>query len=533
MKKGRALVLVMVAAVVMSSCRQEKKAEQGNRPKDSVIVALNSESEPETGLNPVFGWGHGTTPLVQSTLVALTPEKTFKNDLATTVTKSEDGKTWTFELRQDAKFTNDEPVTAEDVAFTFNEAKNSQSAVDLSVVEEVRSEEGKVIFHLKRPQSTLMTTIASVGIVPEAYYDEDYGSQPIGSGPWKFVQWNKGEQIILEANEDYYGQVPAIKRATLVFMDEAAAYAAAKAGQVDAALTSSAYADRGTIEGMHLEEISSLDNRGVTMPQEPVAGKKSVSGFPIGNDVTSHLAIRQALAYGIDRQEISENALGGYGEPAYSENDGMPWNNPEGKIKEDRAFAKKLLKEDGWKATETDGILEKEGLRAEFSLMYLAEDSDRQGLAMAFAKQAEELGIKVNVVGKSWDEISQEMFTEPVLMGWGDSNPYTSYLLFHSSNQLKDDYYNPEGFNEKTVDEYLDQALSASTAEEANDYFKKAQWDGKTGTSMRGDTPWIWLTNMKHLYFVDDQLNIGTQSLHPHGASWTFIQNLKDWSWTK
>lgn len=530
MKKGRTVVLVMMAVAFLSGCSGEKKA-SSTTVKDSVIVALNSESEPETGLNPIFGWGHGTTPLVQSTLVEFTPEKTVKNDLATNVTKSEDGKTWTFDLRQDAKFTNDEPVTAADVAFTFNEAKKSQSAVDLSIVEEVTAEGNQVVFHLKQPQSTLMNTIASVGIVPESYYDKDYGSQPIGSGPWKFVQWNKGEQIILEANEDYYGEVPAIKRATLVFMDEAAAYAAAKAGQVDAALTSSAYADRTKIEGMGLEEISSLDNRGVTMPQEPAEGKKSVSGFPIGNDVTSNLAIRQALAYGINREEIAENALGGYGEPAYSENDGMPWNNPEGQIKEDQTFAKKLLKDDGWQVSEKDGILEKDGLRAEFNLMYLAEDSDRQAMAMAFANQAEELGIKVNVVGKSWDEISEEMFAEPVLMGWGDSNPYTSYLLFHSSNQLKDDYYNPEGFNEPVVDGYLEKALSAPTDEEANEYFKQAQWDGQTGTSMKGDTPWIWLTNMKHLYFVDDNLDIGTQSLHPHGASWTFIQNLKDWSW--
>lgn len=519
----------------LSGCRQEKMAKEIRKDvqKDSVVVTLSGTSEPKTGLNPIHGWGYGTSPLIQSTLIEMTPDMTFKNDLAQEIDKSEDGKRWTFELRKDAKFTNGEPVTAADVAFTFNELKSNPSSANLSMVEKIYPDDsGDVIFELKENQSTLMNTIASVGIVPAASYTEDYGNQPIGSGPWKFVQWDKGEQIILEANEDYYGDVPKIKRVTLVFMDENSAYAAAKAGEVDVALISSVYGAQEPLAGMRLEEIQTMDNRGVTLPMSDDTGEVSEYGYPIGNAVTSDLAIRQALAYGVNRKKIAEEALNGFAEPAYSENDGLPWNNPDVKIEEDRGYAQELLEKAGWKPNDKDGILEKEGLRAAFDLLYLAEDSDRQSVAMAFANQAKELGIDVKVVGKSWEEISQEMFANPVLMGWGDSNPYTSFLLFDSSNQLREDYYNPEGFSNDVVDDYFTKALQGKTEEETYEAFQKAQWDGETGTSMRGEVPWVWLINTSHLYLVDENLDIGQQLLHPHGTSWPFVQNLKEWSWT-
>lgn len=150
---------------------------------------------------------------------------------------------------------------------------------------------------------------------------------------------------------------------------------------------------------------------------------------------------------------------------------------------------------------------------------------------MSAAAQARQIGISIQVEGTSWDDISKRMFSDAVLMGWGASNPYTSYLLYHSDNKLRDDYYNPEGFSNPTVDAYLDAALHAATAEEANAQWKLAQWDGKTGTAMQGDCPWVWLVNIRHIYYVRDGLDIGDQQLHAHGDSWPLVQNLRDWTW--
>lgn len=504
-------------------------AAQDNGAKTEVIVAVGSE--PSNGFDPTVGWGHGNTPLIQSTLVEYTQDMRIVNDLATDYEISADGLTWTFTLRDDAFFTDGEPVKASDVVFTFQTAKDSQSSLDLTWLATCEATgDHEITFTLNAPTSTFINTIASVGIVPEHGYDGDYANHPIGSGPWKFVQWNKGEQVILEANEDYYGAVPTIKKAVIVFMDEDAAFAAAQAGLVDVALTSATQATR-EIPGMHLEVISTQDNRGFTLPVTPAEGKVTESGYPVGNDVTSHLAIRQALAYVIDREQIALDAVNGFAEPAFSENDGMPWNNPEVQIETDLELSRQILADDGWMDSDGDGILEKDGIKAEFTCLYPSGDSVRQALALAAAAQVKAIGIRINVEGTSWDDISKRMFSNAVLMGWGSSNPYSSYLLYHSNNALRDDYYNPEGFADPAVDGYLDAALHALSVDEANEQWQLAQWDGTNGTAMKGSAPWVWLVNLSHLYYVRDGLDIGDQQLHAHGASWTLLQNLRDWKW--
>ena len=528
MKKQTLKFFIVTVLILnfLTGCNAQQQ--ETNQKNDEVIISISSEPD---SLDPCQGWGHGTTPLVQSTLIEYEQDMSFSNDLATEYSLSEDGLTWTFKIRNDVKFTDGEALTASDIVFTFNTAKESQSSLDLTFLDSVEAtDDTTVVFKLTKPTSTFLNTIATVGIVPEHAYSENYGIEPIGSGPFKFVQWNKQEQLILAANEDYYREVPAMKKVIIVFQDEDAAFAAVKAGQVDIALTAATLATN-VIEGYKVKAITTVDNRGFTLPVVPNEGKTTESGYPYGNDVTCNLEIRQAIAYCVDRDMLAELALNGFATPCYSENDGMPWNNPEVIIETDVDYAKKLLSDAGWVDTDGDGIVEKDGLKAEFTCIYPSGDSVRQAVAMAASEQIKEIGINIKVEGTSWDDISKRMFTDAVLMGWGSSNPYTTYCLYHTDNMLKDDYYNPEGYSNSTVDSYLNSAMEALTVEDANNNWKLAQWDGETGTAMQGDCPWVWLVNIQHLYYVRDGLNIGQQQLHAHGASMPLIQNLRHWTW--
>lgn len=498
--------------------------------KDSVVIAIGSE--PET-LDPTKGWGHGNSPIVQSTLVKYTSELNFENDLAVDYKLSDDGLTWTFTIRDDAYFTDGEKVTADDVAFTLETAKASNGSFDLTYMESaVAQDETTVVITLSRPTSIFLNTLASVGIVPEHAYNDDYGMNPIGSGPYKFVEWRPQEQIMFTANENYYGEAPDIKNVTVVFMSEDAALAAVKAGQVDVAYSVATLATT-QVNGYHVEAIQSADNRGFTLPVLPDEGRTTQSGVPIGNNVTCNLEIRQAIAYAIDREQIADTVLNGFGRPAYSENDGMPWNNPDVKIETDVEYAKKLLLDNGWTDTDGDGIVEKDGLKAEFKCVYPSGDSVRQAVGMAAAEQLLDIGIKVDIEGMSWDEIMKVMFSEAVLMGWGSSSPNETYYLYRSEGALLDDFYNPEGYQNDITDAYLDAAMSALTVEEANENWKKVQWDGVTGTAMQGECPWVWIVNLDHVTYVRDGLSIGSQTIHGHGHGLPLIQNLNEWSWTK
>ncbi len=525
MKQKLAITIALCLCANLLSCAPAEAID-----KNSVVIAIGSE--PET-LDPTLGWGHGNSPIVQSTLVKYTADLTFENDLATDYNISSDGLTWTFTIRNDVKFTDGEPLSASDVAFTLETAKSAQGSVDLTYMKSAIAEDDHtVVVTLHEPMSIFLNTLASIGIVPEHAYDENYGKHPIGSGPYKFVEWKPQEQIIFTANEDYYGEAPLIKNVTVVFMSEDAALAAVRAGQVDVAY-SSATLGNAQVAGYHVEAIASADNRGFTLPMLPDEGQVTASGAPIGNDVTCNKEIRQAIAYAIDRGQIVDSVLNGYGRAAYSENDGMPWNNPDVHIQTDVDYAKKLLADGGWIDTDGDGIIEKDGVKAEFRCVYPSGDSLRQAVGMAAAEQLLEIGIKVNIEGMSWDEIARVMFSEAVLMGWGSASPNETYYLYRSEGALLDDYYNPEGYMSEVTDEYLSSALSALTAQEANEYWQKVQWDGTTGTSMKGECPWIWIVNLDHVTYVRDGLSIGEQPIHGHGNGLPLIQNLGEWSWSE
>lgn len=498
--------------------------------KDSVVIAIGSE--PET-LDPTKGWGHGNAPIVQSTLVKYKSDLTFENDLAVGYGLSDDGMTWTFTIRDDVYFTDGEKLTASDVAFTLETAKAAQGAVDLTYMESaVARDDTTVVITLTQPTSIFLNTLASVGIVPEHAYSEDYGTNPIGSGPYRFVEWRTQEQLMFTANENYYGGEPAIKNVTIVFMSEDAALAAVQAGQLDVAYSS---ATLGTtiVGGYHVEAITSADNRGFTLPVLPNEGRTTETGAPIGNDVTCNIEIRKAIAYAIDRQQIADVVLNGFGRPAYSENDGMPWNNPEVVIETDVEYAMQLLADAGWSDTDGDGVVEKSGLKAEFSCIYPTGDSVRQAVAMAAAEQLKAIGINIIVEGTSWDDIMQRMFSDAVMMGWGSAIPNETYYLYRSEGALLDDFYNPEGYMSETTDVYLNAAMAVLTPEEANANWQKVQWDGETGTSMRGECPWVWIVNLDHVTFVRDGLSIGEQPIHGHGHGLPLIQNLQEWAWTE
>ena len=91
-------------------------------------------------------------------------------------------------------------------------------------------------------------------------------------------------------------------------------------------------------------------------------------------------------------------------------------------------------------------------------------------------------------------------------MGWGDQNPMETYLLYHSSNKGKSNYYNPQNYENPIVDRYLEEALRMPDLDRANEIWKKVQWDGTTGTSTLGDAPWVWLVNINHLYYIKRRL---------------------------
>lgn len=508
----------------------EMRQSETARKEETVVVAMGKTSEPATGFNPCISWGcgeHCHEPLIQSTLIRTNADMEFENDLATEYFVSEDGMTWTFTIREDVKFTDGEALTAEDVAFTFTTAMQTEnSEADLSMVKSVEAADEKtVIFHMAKPYNAFLYTLAVFGIVPEHCYDSStYGGNPIGSGRYMLTQWEKGQQVILEANPDYYGEKVRMKKVIILFMEEDTALAAVKSGQVDIAYTSAIYSEE-KISGYELLNCKSVDSRGISLPVMPEGSEKRDGEitYEAGNEVTSNKAIRQAMNYAVNRQALADYVLNGYGQAAYSVSDNMPWSNEAVIVPYDVEMARAILAEDGWEDADGDGILEKDGIKAEFTVYYSASDSVRQALTAEFSNQMKEIGIRVNYEGLgSWDELYEKMYSDPIIWGWGSNSPIENYQLYYTNGSC-----NFSGYSSEKTDAALDAALAATDMEKSYELWQEAQIE----VAAEKEALWVWLVNVDHLYFVREGLQVAEQKLHPHGHGWSLVNNVDQWSW--
>lgn len=493
-------------------------------------------AEPTEGFDPLLGWSHGSYLLLHSPLLKQNADLSWQNVLTQSVTPSKDGKGWLIRLKPNLTFSNGAPLTAEDVAFTYNSAAKGGGKIDMGnfVSAKVLSPT-EVAITLSAPQSTFVNVLGSLGIVSKRDYDpKRYAREPVGAGPYRLVSFLPGQQLVVEANPYYAGGNNDFKRLVFVFIDEESAYAAAQSSQLDVVRIAPSLAPT-VPASLKLWVRPSVENRGIVFPI-PAASKrgeevkKDAKGYPIGNDVTSDVAVRRAINYAIDRKLLADQLLEGHAIPAYSAVEGLPWLNKATAFKDgDAAHANALLDEAGWKMG-SDGIRHKGDLRAAFTLWYTSGDSTRRDLAEAVRAMLKPIGLEVSLKSGSWEQVEREMHANPVLMGWGSLDPMELYHHYQSGSAGVE-FYNPGYYSNPVVDGHLKQALDAPDWQAAVPFWQQVEWDGKRGAGVQGDAAWAWLLNVQHTYLANRCIDLGKGAPEIHG-SWSLLNNLQDWRWT-
>ena len=493
-----------------------------------VIISMDP-STVKTPFDPVLGFGETGVLPFHSALMKADENNQIVNDLATGYTISDDKLTWTFTIRDDVTFTNGAPLTAQDVAFTYNEAIRAAKVIIPNLKQAVATDDHTVELHLSAPSSVLLYTAAVLGIVPEAAYTSDYGDKPVGSGPWKFADYIQGQQLILERNDNYHGEKAKFAKATLLLMEPDAALAAAKSGQVDLACVYPALSKQN-VAGFTLTSLPTFGYRTISLPcQQP--GAWEVEGQAVGNAVTSDPALRKAMATAVNRQQIIDECLLGYGEVAFDFFDAFEWG-----IKTETAAltdgdvegGKRILDEAGW-VPGSDGIRSKGDLKASFTVFYPPNDSGRQAIAESFRAQMQALGIDVQLEGIDFTSMQDRNRQQGVVLGGGRLTPYHEYTCLSETKAKAKGWLNIPCYSNPTVEAHLEEALAATTQEEAYAAWHKALWDGTTGGSILGENPYLVIGYIRHNYFVRQGLDIGTQHAHPHDHFLHVIHNLNTW----
>jgi peptide/nickel transport system substrate-binding protein len=233
--------------------------------------------------------------------------------LAESWSASEDGLTYDFVLRSGVQFHNGAPVTAEDVKFSFDRYHGASYGLMKERVAAVETPDPlRVTFKLKQPWPDFLTFYAGATgagwIVPKKYVqqvgDDGFRKAPIGAGPYKFVSFTPGVELVLEAFDQYWRKPPSVKRLVLkVIPDEATRLAALKAGEVDIA-----YSIRGELA----EQLQRIP--GLTMKPVVLQGAFWLY-FPEQWDPKSpwyDLRVREAANLALDRKTINQALTLGY-----------------------------------------------------------------------------------------------------------------------------------------------------------------------------------------------------------------------------
>ena len=524
MKKKIISILVIFTFVFTVACLNVTAQEN-----DGIVISVGTTIFGES-LDPVKGGMSYGYSFTSAALLKVAPNSEYVGDLAKEWSIGGDSLRYTFLLRDGIQFSDGSDLTADDVVFTYETVKENQALngnVDLTKLASAKAIDAHTVeFTLSEPYSPFLDMTALLGIVPKNSYDSDlFDRQPIGAGPWRVVQYNANQQIIVEPNPYYYEGPPSIKKVTLVYMDSETALAAAKSGQLDVVMADPDVAHE-KVSGMTMYPLETMDIRMMSLPTMPEQTMKGPDGndVAVGNKVTSDVNVRKALSIGIDRKKVINNAFNGIGKPAYGFTDNLIWAYTEMDSDNRKDEAKTILEEAGW-VLGSDGIREKDGVKCEFDV-YTSERA-RYLLASAVAEDAAELGIKINPKNSSFTEIRKDklQFSNPVVWGWGQYDPMVLRNLFYSGVFLKEQSANVGGYNNPKVDSFIERAISASSEVEAIKMWKEAQ------KATKDDFPYLYIVNIEHCYFVSDALDVSldTQIPHPHGHGSPIICNMKDW----
>ena len=337
--------------------------------------------------------------------------------------------------------------------------------------------------------------------MPEHAYGEGYGANPIGSGRYMLEQWDRGQQVILKANPDYYGEAPKIERVVAVFMEEDASLAAAQSGQVDVAYTSATFAAQQPA-GYDLLNCASVDSRGISLPTIPAGAKKTdeKGEAAAGNDVTCDVAVRQAINYAINKEALAKVAFSGYAFPSEGPlPQGVDYAVKLGPWPYNPKKAKELLAEAGY----PNGF--------ETTLWSAYNHTTGQKVIQFIQQQLAQVGIKAQVqaleAGQRVEKVEshQDAATAPVRLyytGWSSSTGEADWGLrpLFAGDKTPPSMYNISYYKNPTVDADIMKALGTTDRAEKTKLYTEVQEE------IWKDAPWAFLVTEKLLYATSKKL---------------------------
>lgn len=515
--------------------------------KDTIVYAM--WSSPDGFFNPALSnttYDGSVNGLIYDSLIGYDEQMNMIPAMAKTWSVSADEKTLTFELRDEMKWHDGKEVTPADVVFTFQSlADQGYTGAYGSTVEGIvgydeyhngtqdsisgiRVDGQKISIELKDVYAPALMNIGQFGIIPKHIWSttpvaqwqnaSELLSNPIGCGPYKFVEFEEGHHLKLVANDNYFDGPIATKNFIFKITSRDSVQVEIENGEVDIA----------EVSDMKPNDIDDLETKGIEIVSFP-NNLIQYMGFNLRDERFQDIKVRSAFMHGINRKLMVDALVGGKGQlintPMIPTGWAYPSESSLNPYEYDVEKAKALLAESGWQDRDSDGILEDEnGNDFKVVLTYPSGDKAREDSAPIIQSYMKDLGIDMELEMLEFKATMAKVVGnhefDMYLMGNSldsDPDPKPYWHSTAMSNEKGVYAWNIAGFKNEKADELMELGLATT------DQSKRKTIYNDFGILMNQELPWVTLYSKDIIMAHNPKLRNYTPS------TYTRFINVEDW----
>lgn len=498
MNRSAILFIIFVFFAMLSGCGEQSDSMGENKTGKTSGAPVVEDSEPVYGgryteptlaepmcLIPMLSTDSGSAAIQDKLYVA--PLKYNKNielvpEAAESYEVLEDGKLFRFKLREDIRWTDGTPLTAEDVEFTYKmmidpETPTAYAGDYLNIKEFKRT--GKFTFEVLYDKVFARSLITwAHHILPKHILENEdlnttsYRRNPVGAGPYKLKEWVPGRRVVLEANEDYFEGRPYIdERVYRVIPDQSTQFLELKSRSLD---------DMGLTPQQYLFQTKGGEWERDFQKFKYLSFSYAYLGFNMESPFFKDVKVRQAINYAIDKEEIVKGVLLGLGYPAIGPYKPGTWvfNDKLKPYGYHLDKAKKMLDEAGWTDSDGDGVIDRDGRPFSFTIITNQGNTLRIKAATIIQNRLKGVGIDVKIRTVEWAAFIKEFIDkgrfDATILGWNILQDPDIYSVWHSSKAVVGGL-NFIRYKNSEVDELLEKGRSTLDQKERKVFYDRIQ----------------------------------------------------------